>query len=230
MFIKRMSGMLCLVLMASILASCSTISEQSLYKESDPVANLPATEAINTINTLKTINATELQEEVVSILLLGPAIVLEEESSSLSQNTMELSLFFADREAVVSGHPGEYGFVKPIKRTVSYDKRGLKAAFEALIEGPQPQDGDVDSVLPKTSSLVKATVQEGIAYLDFNQEFTDDHAGGSLGGMITLYGIVLTAAQFNTVSGVMVTVDGEPWSDGHFVWDMPIYAKDLYND
>jgi len=29
------------------------------------------------------------------------------------------------------------------------------------------------------------------------------------------------------VDGVLVTVEGEPWSDGHFIWDTPIYADEL---
>lgn len=140
---------------------------------------------------------------------------------------MELILYFADRKATGNGEPGPYGFVTPVTRHIPATSGILAEAIRELAKGPLPEEGEVDPVLPDTTELRKISIQDGIARIDFNRAFAEDHKGGSLGGTITRQSIVFTAAQFDSVDGVLVTVEGEPWSDGHFIWDIPIYPEDL---
>jgi spore germination protein GerM len=74
---------------------------------------------------------------------------------------------------------------------------------------------------------VGITIKNGLATLDFNDKMFSDHQGGTLGGAITVQSLVLTATQFPSVDEVVVLAGGNPWSDGHFVWDRPLGAEDL---
>ena len=140
---------------------------------------------------------------------------------------MELKLYFADRKAVEDGKPGPYGFVTPVTRQIPATSGILTEAINELIKGPLSEEEKVDPVMPDTAEVRKVSIQDGIAQIDFNQAFAQDHKGGTQGGSITRQSIVFTAAQFDSVDGVLVTVEGEPWSDGHFIWDTPIYADEL---
>jgi germination protein M len=147
--------------------------------------------------------------------------------SNITPVQMEIKLYFADRKAVEDGKPGPYGFVTPVTRHIPATSGILCAAMKELIKGPLPEEQGVDPVMPAASEVCKVSIKDGIAYIDFNQSFADNHPGGTLGGSITMQSIVFTASQFDSVDGVLVTVEGQPWDDGHFIWEEPIYADEL---
>ncbi|HHY83358.1 MAG TPA: GerMN domain-containing protein [Clostridiales bacterium] len=142
---------------------------------------------------------------------------------------MEIKLYFADREAVSSGKPGQYGFVTPTVRKVPATSGILKYTISELIKGPLPEEEGLDPVIPATVKINKVIIKDKVAVIDFNKALLTDHPGGTLGGTITRHAIVFTASQFDSVDGVMVTVEDNPWNDGHFIWDYPIYADELLN-
>lgn len=141
-----------------------------------------------------------------------------------------IKLFFADRDLVVEGKPGPYGFVTPVGREVPVISGILKYTLNELIKGPLSGEKNLGSVLPPSVKINKLSIQEEVAAIDFNEALLTDHPGGTLGGSITMQAIVFTASQFDSINGVLVTVEGEPWDDGHFVWDSPIYESDLLNN
>ena len=85
-------------------------------------------------------------------------------------------------------------------------------------------------MLPPSVKINKLSIQDKVAAIDFNEALLTDHPGGTLGGSITIQALVFTASQFDSIDAVLVTVKGEPWNDGHFVWDTPIYEKDLLSN
>lgn len=142
---------------------------------------------------------------------------------------MEIKLFFADRSSVLEGQPGSFGFVSPVIRNVSATSGILKLTLDKLIEGPLLSEEGLDPVIPATVRVNNVTIEDRIAVIDFNKALITDHAGGTLGGSITMQAIVFTASQFESVEGVLVTVEGKPWDDGHFIWDSAIFKEDLLN-
>jgi len=141
--------------------------------------------------------------------------------------TMEIKLYFADRAAVSEGKPGPYGFVAPAVRRVPATSGILKYTLNELIKGPLPQEEGLDPVLPSTVKVNGIVIKDRVAVIDFSKALLTDHPGGTMGATITQQALVFTASQFDSVDGVMVTVEGSPWDDGHFIWEYPIYEEEL---
>jgi spore germination protein GerM len=95
------------------------------------------------------------------------------------------------------------------------------------VKGPLPEEEGINPTIPASAAVNKVSIKDGIALIDFNQAMADDHKGGTMAGAVTMQSIVFTASQFDSVDGVLVTVEGQPWSDGHFIWDTPVYADEL---
>lgn len=217
--------LLCFLLITAVVfTSCSS-----------PMTEEPEAKIVPEINQLEvstqdqkmTVDSSDSQETSISVSS-STTDDSNKDDPVVPVDQIELMLFFADRTAVTEGPLGPYRFVTPVPRTVPATSSVLKAALEELIKGPLPEDKGVDPVIPNTAKLLGVSIENGIAYVDFNKAFAMDQAGGTTGGAITMQSIVFTAAQFDTVDGVVVNVEGEPWSDGHFIWDTPIYADSLY--
>ncbi len=141
--------------------------------------------------------------------------------------SVEILLYFADVKAVNSGEPGEYGFVAPVSRKVAAGEDLLMAALAELIRGPQVEDGDFFSTLPGTSKVLGVQIDEEVVMIDFSFELLSDSPGGTLWGTVFMQSIILTATQFPGVEKVMVLVEGDPWCDGHIIWEEPLGPEDL---
>lgn len=151
----------------------------------------------------------------------------ETNTPSSPAKEIKITLYFGDLKAIETGEQGEHGYVVPVKRTIPYTEGVLRAAIEELIRGPLPADGKVGRTLPESAKVAGITIKEGVATLNFDNKTFLDHQGGTLGGAITVQSLVLTAIQFPSVDYVVVLAGGNPWSDGHFVWDRPLGAEDL---
>ena len=89
-----------------------------------------------------------------------------------------------------------------------------------------PEEADLSPVLPASAKVNGAKIADRIAIIDFSNELISDHSGGSLAARLPCSS-GFTACQFDSVDGVLVTVEGNPWDEGHFVWDTPIYQQEL---
>ena len=100
---------------------------------------------------------------------------------------------------------------KIIKRTVPKSDSPLTNAINLLIKGPdttKSAEKNCMSVIPKDTKLLSAKVQNGIAYLNFNDalEFNQD---GVVGKNLSLEQIVFTATAFSTVKSVQILIEGK---------------------
>jgi spore germination protein GerM len=151
----------------------------------------------------------------------------DEEEADPTEETVQVLLFFAEARAVNSGEPGAYGFVAPVVRAVAAGEDLLMAALGELIRGPLPDDGDLFTTLPATSKILGLQIDGEVVIIDFSHELLSDSPGGTLGGTVFMQSIVLTATQFPGVAKVMVLVEGDPWCDGHMIWEVPLGPDDL---
>ncbi len=150
------------------------------------------------------------------------------ESDGEEKGSVEVLLFFADPAAVDSGEEGEYGYVTPVIRTLESGDDLLLRTVEDLARGPREEEGSYYNTLSMTSGIIGVEVDEGTAIIDFTNEVLADSSGGTLGGSIFIQSIVMTATQFSHVEQVLVLVEGEPWCDGHVLWDEPLSREDLF--
>jgi len=100
--------------------------------------------------------------------------------------------------------------MKSVLRSVSANESPLTTAIKTLLEGPRPNElsNDVLSLIPEGSKLLGARIEDGVAFLDFNEQFRFN-ALGIEGYKSQVEQIVYTATEFSTVSKVQFLIDGQ---------------------
>jgi len=141
--------------------------------------------------------------------------------------TRVVLLFFADAKAVNSGKQGEYGFVAPVAREVAAGEDPVEAALAELIRGPRPEEGHFFGTVPSTAQILELQVDGAVVYIDFSHELLSDSPGGTLSGTVFMQSMIFTMTQFPGIEKVAVLVEGDPWCDGHFIWEEPLGPEDL---
>jgi hypothetical protein len=110
-------------------------------------------------------------------------------------------LYFADkdrRDLVEEAREIEGG------TTVTED---AKRILEELVKGPE---ADLLPVIPRAARVTNLFLEaSGTAYVDFDRELTEGHAGGAREELLTVYSIVNTlAANLSQIKRVQILVDG----------------------
>lgn len=95
-----------------------------------------------------------------------------------------------------------------VKRQLPKSDSPLTDAIKALLSGPVPGEKNVMSLIPSGSKLIGASVKNGVATLNFNENFEFNTYGveGSIGQLMQ---IVYTATEFSTVQSVQFLIEGE---------------------
>ncbi len=133
-----------------------------------------------------------------------------------NQNPEEITvvLYFSDDQAM---------YVWPEQRTVVTGEEGLPfLLIEELIAGPTSEDLHI--TLPAETKLLALQVEDGIAYVDFSQEISTEHWGGSAGELITVASIVNTLTELPEIDEVQFLIEGEVQESiwGHGITSEPI--------
>lgn len=100
---------------------------------------------------------------------------------------------------------------KNVKRTMNRSDSPLTDAINAVLSGPLPAEKSKNckSLIPAGTRLLGASVKNGIATLNFSDEFEYAQNYGVEGYIASLMQIVYTATEFSTVSSVQILIDGE---------------------
>ena len=83
----------------------------------------------------------------------------------------------------------------------------MKIAVLELIEGPSNED--LRKTLPPETRLLSIVVNDGVAVVDFSQEFQTKHWGGSAGEGLTIQSLVKTLTSIEGIDKVQVLIQGE---------------------
>lgn len=100
---------------------------------------------------------------------------------------------------------------KMIKRTVPKNDSPLTNAINLLLKGPdytKSSEKNCMTVIPRNTKLLSAKVQNGVAYLNFNEALEINEYGVE-GVIHSLEQIVFTATSFSTVNSVQFLIDGK---------------------
>ena len=100
--------------------------------------------------------------------------------------------------------------MKSVLRPVPVSASPLTMSVNSLLDGPRPGElsNDVLSLIPEGSRLIAARVENGIAWLDFNENFRFN-ALGIEGYRAQVEQVVFTATEFPTVNKVQILIDGQ---------------------
>ena len=142
------------------------------------------------------------------------------------KNSREIILYFGDEEAIISGEPGQFGFVAPVEREVEWSTDPLRDVMEQLIKGPLPGETSTDNKpvtpsIPEDTMILSLTcpsLEERVVTINLRGADT----AGTLGSSIFVRSVVYSLTTFPLVDQVLVQSDGEPWNDGHFTWNEPL--------
>lgn len=150
----------------------------------------------------------------------------DSEKDAAEERKVKITLYFGDKKAIESGNPTGTGYVTPVVREFPHTTAVLRLALHELIRGPLPGEGELVRTVPASAKILDLKVEDGIAYIDFSPELIADSPGGTLGGAYLIQSLIYTATEFPTVKSVLVTVKGETYSDGHYIWEQPMGRKD----
>ena len=107
---------------------------------------------------------------------------------------------------------GEDGVLsrKMVTREVEKNNSPLVTSINLLLDGPQGTEVSkgCKSLIPNGTKLKSASVRDGVAYLNFNEDFEFNPLGvdGYLGQLMQ---VVFTATEFSTVNCVQFLIEGE---------------------
>ena len=97
----------------------------------------------------------------------------------------------------------------PVTRTV-FSPADLSTAMIELAKGPKDDSG-LETPLPEACGVKSVSVKNGVATIDFSQEFVNV-TGQEDGGIQAVRAVVFTASQFPGVKKVEILVDGQPFT------------------
>ena len=126
----------------------------------------------------------------------------KDKSENISSETMTLKLYWikVDRDGIMTR--------AEIPCEMPKSASPLKDAINALIKGPGENDKGYKTFIPEGTKLLGASVKNGVAYLNFNENF-EFNSNGIEGTMGQLEQVVFTATAFPTVTSVQFLVAGQ---------------------
>ncbi len=100
--------------------------------------------------------------------------------------------------------------LKSIIRTVYYVSTPLTETLKSLILGPQRSELNKGllNLIPSNTEILSIKISQGIAFLDFNEEFRFNSLGIE-GYKAQLMQVVYTATEFQSVDKVQILIKGE---------------------
>lgn len=99
---------------------------------------------------------------------------------------------------------------KMITRTVEKNDSPLVTNINLLLAGPNQSESNKGyrNLIPAGTKLLSASVRDGIAYLNFNEQFEFNTVGMD-GYQAQLMQVVFTATEFSTVDSVQFLIEGQ---------------------
>lgn len=130
----------------------------------------------------------------------------------------EVSLYFSDDQAM---------YLVPEKRSIQVKKDAsaediAAGIINALIEGPKATD--LSPTFPPETKLRGVKIESDLATVDFSQELTSKHWGGSTGEAMTLGSLVNSLTDLDGIKRVQILLEGEKVDSllGHFDTSEPL--------
>lgn len=97
---------------------------------------------------------------------------------------------------------------KNITRSIEKNDSPLTSTIRALLTGPTESEKNCMSLIPEGTRLLGASVRDGIAVLNFSEEFEYNSIGAE-GYHAQLMQVVFTATEFATVESVQFLIEGK---------------------
>lgn len=137
---------------------------------------------------------------IIILLLVSIVIINKIDRGGEETNTKglkEVNLYFSTSSAM---------YLEAESREVSSNDLLLNTLKE-LIRGPETSS--LNKTIPDGVKVLNIEVKKEIARINFNQALRENHWGGSTGERMTIYSIVNTMTQFDSIEKVQILIDGK---------------------
>lgn len=153
-------------------------------------------------------NVTVLQKQKPDIQQPTPVI----KNVDLAADSTEVVLYFADGN----------GKLAPERRKVNKVSGIARETINELCRGPQLNG--LEPTIPPNTSLLDINIKEGLCTINLSGELIANHSGGSTAENMTVYSLVNTLSQFQSIEAVQILVDGKkvPTIAGHMDISCPL--------
>jgi len=129
-------------------------------------------------------------------------------------NKQSLTLYFAD-EAAEGLKPERREVIVPVAGAVE------EAIVEELIKGPK-LSGNI-GLIPSETKVLSVETKNNVCFVNLSKEFADRYQGGTAGELLTVYSIVNSLTELETVTSVQFLIEGEKREEFiHMVFNEPI--------
>lgn len=136
----------------------------------------------------------------------------EEPKKTETEPLKETKTITAVNQKLYFVYIGEDGTLsrKMITRSVEKNDSPLVTNINLLLKGPLSSESSKGyrSLIPSGTRLLSASVRDGVAYLNFNEDFEFNTVGMD-GYQAQLMQIVYTATEFSTVTSVQFLIEGQ---------------------
>lgn len=131
--------------------------------------------------------------------------------------------FLATKKVKIYFSGPQAQYLVPESRNLRVNSLPTKLIKE-LITGPESEK--LGTTIPKGTELLNIKLEDKLATVNFSQELTENHWGGTTGEMMTVYSIVNTLTQLEEINQVQVLVEGEKLETlaGHLDLRSPLEA------
>jgi len=141
-----------------------------------------------------------------------PAKATTDKNTSESKQKSETKTITTVNQKLYFVYIGEDGTLsrKMITRAVEKNDSPLVTNINLLLKGPNSSEASKGyrSLIPEGTRLLSASVRDGTAYLNFNEQFEFNTIGMD-GYHSQLMQIVYTATEFSTVNSVQFLIEGQ---------------------
>jgi spore germination protein GerM len=101
-------------------------------------------------------------------------------------------------------------YPEQVERIVSYVDSPMTQTLNKLLEGPTAEELNLGllNLIPENTRLISAAVEDGVAYLNFNESFRFNPMGVE-GFVAQLQQIIYSTTEFSTVDEVQILIEGQ---------------------
>lgn len=133
------------------------------------------------------------------IIVLGFGVVMA--AKGIKTETIETRIYYVDAEMLR---------LIPVRTSIPKmsAKRTAQHILDKMIEG-YDSNPKIRRIIPKDEDCLKATVRDGIAYVNISGELLENPPEGRDMEMLIIYSIVNSLTDIEGITNVRFTIDGE---------------------
>ncbi len=99
------------------------------------------------------------------------------------------------------------------------EKENLETFFTKILKKEIVETENLVKAIPNDATIQKIEVKEDKAYVDMSKDYPNMNYG-STGEWLALQSLANTIGDYYGVTEVVVTVDGDPYSSGHILYEV----------